>query len=156
MHLNINCTADVKQAITAIQASVYQYEACLDTNHFLIERMVSAPRAEFIAGVSHKSGVGHALVIGRGGTDVEELKDFTTLLLPTSSAQIQQALQSLRITRRLQLQETDVAALTQTIYNIALFADHVRNKLVELDVNPILLDTSGDVTAVDASLRIRD
>ena len=156
VHLNLNCKAGVKQAITAIQASVYQYDACLDTNHFLMERMVVTPRAEFIAGVSHKLGIGYALVIGRGGTDVEELKDFTTLLLPTSSAQIQQALQSLRITRRLQLQETEVAALTQTIYNIALFTDHMRNKLVELDVNPILLDASGDVTAVDAYLRIRD
>ncbi len=118
--------------------------------------MVTAPRAEFIVGVSHKPGVGHALVIGRGGTDVEELKDFTTLLLPISVAQIEEALHSLRITRRLQLQETDIAALTQTIHNIALFADHLRNKLVELDVNPILLDASGNVIAVDAYLRIRD
>ena len=54
------------------------------------------------------------------------------------------------------MQEADIVALTQTIYNIALFADHVRNKLVELDVNPILLDASCNVTAVDAYLRIRD
>jgi hypothetical protein len=54
------------------------------------------------------------------------------------------------------LQETDIAALTQTIHNIALFADDLRNKLVELDVNPILLDASCNVTAVDAYLRIRD
>ena len=133
-----------------------RYNAHLDTTHFLIEGMVTAPRAEFIVGVSHKPGVGHALVIGRGGTDVEELKDFTTLLLPISVAQIEEALHSLRITRRLQLQETDIAALTQTIHNIALFADHLRNKLVELDVNPILLDASGNVIAVDAYLRIRD
>ena len=156
MHLNIKEVEGVEQAIGAIQASVSRYDANLDNGYFLIERMVSAPRAEFIAGVSHKSGVGHALIIGRGGTDVEELKDFTTLLLPTSAAQIEEALYSLRITRRLQLQETDIAALTQTIHNIAIFADHVRNKLVELDVNPILLDASGNVTAVDAYLRIRD
>ena len=156
VHLDIKDASGLKHAITTIQASVTRYNAHLDTTHFLIEGMVTAPRAEFIVGVSHKPGVGHALVIGRGGTDVEELKDFTTLLLPISVAQIEEALHSLRITQRLQLQETDIAALTQTIHNIALFADHLRNKLVELDVNPILLDASGNVIAVDAYLRIRD
>ena len=156
VHLDIKDASGLKHAITTIQDSVTRYNAHLDTTHFLIEGMVTTPRAEFIVGVSHKPGVGHALVIGRGGIDVEELKDFTTLLLPTSAAQIEEALHRLRITRRLQLQETDIAALTQTIHNITLFADHLRNKLVELDVNPILLDASGNVTAVDAYLRIRD
>ena len=156
VHLDIKDASGLKHAITTIQASVTGYNAHLDTTHFLIEPMVTAPRAEFIVGVSHKPGVGHALVIGRGGTDVEELKDFTTLLLPTSIAQIEEALYRLHITRRLQLQENDIAALTQTIHNIALFADDLRNKLVELDVNPILLDASCNVTAVDAYLRIKD
>ena len=156
VHLDIKDASGLKHAITTIQASVTGYNAHLDTTHFLIEPMVTAPRAEFIVGVSHKPGVGHALVIGRGGTDVEELKDFTTLLLPTSTAQIEEALYRLHITRRLQLQENDIAALTQTIHNIALFADDLRNKLVELDVNPILLDASCNVTAVDAYLRIKD
>lgn len=156
VHLDIKDASGLRHAITTIQASVTRYNPHLDTTNFLIEGMVTAPRAEFIVGVSHKPGVGHALVIGRGGTDVEELKDFTTLLLPTSTAQIEEALHRLYITRRLQLQETDIAVLTQTIHNIALFAEHLRNKLVELDVNPILLDASGNVTAVDAYLRIRD
>ena len=156
VHLDIKDAAGLRHAITTIQASVTRYNAHLDTTHFLIEAMVADPRAEFIVGVNHKPGVGHALIIGRGGTDVEELKDFTTLLLPTSTAQIEEALHRLHITRRLQLQETDIAALTQTIHNIALFADDLRNKLVELDVNPILLDASCNVTAVDAYLRIRD
>ena len=156
VHLDIKDASGLRHAITTIQASVTRYNPHLDTTNFLIEGMVTAPRAEFIVGVSHKPGVGHALVIGRGGTDVEELKDFTTLLLPTSTAQIEEALHRLHITRRLQLQETDIAALTQTIHNIALFADDLGNKLVELDVNPILLDASCNVTAVDAYLRIRD
>ena len=42
----------------------------LSTECFLIERMVASPRAEFIVGISYKPGLGHALVIGRGGTAV--------------------------------------------------------------------------------------
>ncbi|MEP4552679.1 MAG: acetate--CoA ligase family protein [Tateyamaria sp.] len=153
VHLNISDIAGVKHAINAIRASVTRYDPRLDTGHFLIERMVSAPRAEFIAGVSHKPGIGHALVIGRGGTNVEELRDFTTLLLPTSAAQIEDAIHGLSLTRKLRLQDDEVAALTQTIVNIARFAEDNRNTLAELDVNPMLLDQAGRVTAVDAYMR---
>ncbi|WP_170551322.1 acetate--CoA ligase family protein [Ruegeria atlantica] len=156
VHLNINDIAGLEYAISAIQASVTRYDARLDTGQFLIERMVSAPRAEFIAGVSHKPGLGHALIIGCGGTAVEELRDFTTLLLPASSAQINDALLGLHLTRKLRLRDGEVAALTRIIVNIAQFADANRDRLVELDVNPILLDAQGGVTAVDAYLRISD
>jgi acyl-CoA synthetase (NDP forming) len=156
VHLNIKDASGLEQAISDIQTSVTRYDARLDTSHFLIERMVSAPRAEFIAGVSHKPGIGYALVIGRGGTAVEELKDFATLLLPVNEAQIDDALRGLNLTRKLCLQENEIAALTRTITKIARFAQDTSEKLAELDVNPILLDAGGGVTAVDAYLRISD
>ncbi len=156
VHLNINDTAGVEQAIFAMQATVSRYDASLDTGHFLIEHMVKAPRAEFIAGISYKPGIGHALVIGRGGTDVEELRDFTTLLLPASAVQIDDALRGLRLTRKLRLHDDEIAVLTQAIVNIARFAEDNRERLVELDVNPILLDATGGVTAVDAYIRISE
>ena len=118
--------------------------------------MVLCPRGEFIAGVSHKPGIGHVLVIGRGGTDVEELNDFVTLLLPASAVQIKNSLVGLRITQRLQLTGDEIAALSSTIYSIAQIAYCKRHELVELDVNPILLDITGRVTAVDAYVRISD
>jgi acyl-CoA synthetase (NDP forming) len=156
VHLDIKDAVGVEQAINAIRASVSRYDASLDTDHFLIERMIAAPRAEFIAGVSHKPGIGYALVIGRGGTAVEELKDFATLLLPVNEAQIDDALRGLNLTRKLCLQENEIAALTRTITKIARFAQDTSEKLAELDVNPILLDAGGGVTAVDAYLRISD
>ena len=146
----------MKKAVREIQASVKQYDSSLETNQFLIERMVVCPRGEFIAGVTHKLGIGHALVIGHGGTSVEELKDFTTLLLPASVVQIEKSLQSLRIMQSLQLHKVDIEVLTQTIYNIAQFAYHARDRLLELDVNPIILDIEGSVNAVDAYMRITE
>lgn len=156
VHLNVQNIAGLKKAVQAIKASVKQYDSSLETTQFLIERMVVCPRGEFIAGVSHKLGIGHALVIGHGGTNVEELKDFTTLLLPASVVQIEKSLQSLRIMQSLQLHKVDVEVLTQTIYNIAQFAYHARDRLLELDVNPIILDAKGSVNAVDAYIRITE
>jgi acyl-CoA synthetase (NDP forming) len=155
VHLNIKDAAGLDHAISAIQASVTRYDVRLDTSQFLIERMVSAPRAEFIAGISHKPGIGHALVIGRGGTDVEELKDFTTLLLPASAVQIEDALRRLSLTRKLRLGQHDIGSLVQVVSQIAQFTTQYRDRLLELDVNPIILDTAGTCTAVDALVRMR-
>ena len=155
VHLNINDASGLKQAISAIQTSVSRYDARLDTSHFLIENMVEAPRAEFIAGVSHKPGIGHVLVIGRGGTDVEELRDFATLLLPVSAVQIEDAIRRLSLVRKLGLDQQDIASLVQVVSQVAQFSDQYRDRLVELDVNPIILDTFGNCTAVDAMMRMR-
>ena len=116
--------------------------------------MVASPRAEFIVGVSYKPGLGHALVIGRGGTAVEELKDHATLLLPAGHAQIEDALAGLKISGKLRLSDTERTVLVTQIQAIAAFAEQHRSCLVELDVNPIILDTEGRATAVDALLRL--
>ena len=155
VHLNINDASGLKQAISAIQTSVSRYDARLDTSHFLIENMVEAPRAEFIVGVSHKPGIGHVLVIGRGGTDVEELRDFATLLLPVSAVQIEDAISRLSLVRKLGLDQQDIASLVQVVSQVAQFSDQYRDRLVELDVNQIILDTFGNCTAVDAMMRMR-
>ena len=155
VHLNVRDATGLAEAMDAIQSSVTAWDASLVTDQFLVERMVETSRAEFIAGISRKAGVGHALVIGHGGTAVETLRDFVTLLLPASPNQIRRALKRLEICRRLQLTDAQITALTETISRIGEFADDHRDRLEELDVNPLILDASGRVTAVDTFMRLR-
>lgn len=152
VHLNVENKPALEDAIEAIRMSVRAYDPALSTDRFLIERMVASPRAEFIVGVSYKPGLGHALVIGRGGTAVEELKDYATLLLPAGHAQFEDALASLKISGKLKLSDAERTVLVTQIQAIATFAEGHRSSLVELDVNPIILDTEGRATAVDALL----
>ncbi|HAV08728.1 MAG TPA: hypothetical protein DCX13_07600 [Rhodobacteraceae bacterium] len=155
VHLNVSSKPALEDAIEAIRMSVRVYDPALSTECFLIERMVASPRAEFIVGISYKPGLGHALVIGRGGTAVEELKDYATLLLPAGHTQIEDALASLKISGKLRLSDTERTALVTQIQAVAAFAEQHRSSLVELDVNPIILDSDGRATAVDALLRLR-
>jgi succinyl-CoA synthetase beta subunit len=154
VHLNVGNKPALEEAIRAIRMSVRAYDPALPTDRFLIERMVASPRAEFIVGVSYKPGLGHALVIGRGGTAVEELKDYATLLLPVGHTQIEDALVGLKISGKLGLSDTERNVLVAQIQAIAAFAEQHRSSLVELDANPIILDSEGGATAVDALLRL--
>ena len=155
VQLNIQSREGVEQAINTINANVSAYDSSLAIDAFLAERMVSQPRAEFIVGVKHEPGLGHALIIGRGGTAVEELRDYALLLLPASVQQIEAAVSGLAITQKLRLDEAAQSALISAVQAIAAFALDQREQLVELDVNPLILDAGGSVTAVDALVRMK-
>ena len=86
---------------------------------------------------------------------MEELRDFATMLLPVSAVQIEDAIRRLSLVRKLGLDQQDIASLVQVVSKVAQFSDKYRDRLVELDVNPIILDTFGNCTAVDAMMRMR-
>lgn len=154
VRLNVRDVQELREAIAAIKSSVAAYDTSLATDDFLIEKMVETSQAEFIAGITYKLGIGHALVVGRGGTAVEDLKDFVTLLLPVSTNQLASAVSRLNISRKLKLSDQEIMVLVETINAIAELAVDRRDRLEELDVNPIILDSTGKVTAVDALVRM--
>ena len=154
VRLNIGNRVDLERAVANLKDSVKAYDATLATDTFLLEQMVAQPRAEFIVGVKQEPGLGQVLVIGRGGTEVEELRDYVLLLLPVSTQQISKAISSLVITRKLRLDEMAQSALVEAVQSIATFAFEHREQLVELDVNPLILDGAGTVTAVDVLIRM--
>jgi acetate---CoA ligase (ADP-forming) len=89
---------------------------------------------------------------------VELAKSFESealqISVDTGHAQIEDVLASLKISGKLRLSETERTTLVTQIQAIAAFAEQHGSCLVELDVNPIILDTAGRATAVDALLRL--
>ncbi|MDT4864164.1 ATP-grasp domain protein [compost metagenome] len=123
----------------------------------LLERMASPPLAELIVGIKRENGFALALVIGAGGILVELLKDSRSLLLPTTDAAIREALLSLRSAPLLQgfrgRPAVHMDALVDVICSVADYACEHADRLLELDVNPLLVNAEGAV-AVDALIRL--
>jgi acetate---CoA ligase (ADP-forming) len=125
----------------------------------IVERMVTGAVAELIIGLKSDPQFGLALVLGAGGILTELLKDSATLILPTSRAEIERALRSLKVWTLIEGfrgKSGDFEGVVRAVQAIAAFAEEHRGLIEELDVNPLLVLPPGQgAVAVDALIRMR-
>jgi acetyl-CoA synthetase len=123
---------------------------------FLVERMVEGAVLELLVGVQRDPRLGLGLTLGAGGVLVELVDDTATLLLPTTRAAIRAALSGLRVGPVLEGfrgRAADLEAVVSAVEAIARFATDHADRLVEIEVNPLLVLPEGAV-AVDALIRL--
>jgi succinyl-CoA synthetase beta subunit len=95
------------------------------------------------------------LVIGAGGVEAELLKDTALLMLPAARDDVIAALKGLRMAPLLHgfrgSEIADLHALLEMIDAVQRFAVSNEARLMELDINPVLVRGEGKgVVAVDA------
>lgn len=128
---------------------------------FLVERMAPRAVAELIIGVRRDPKFGLALTVGAGGVLVELRRDAATVLLPSSEEEVAAALASLKIYPLLAGYRNrpggDIAAVHEAVAAVMRYAGANRDRLYELDVNPLLvLPEDAGAVAVDALVRLYD
>ncbi|MGI9201060.1 MAG: acetate--CoA ligase family protein [Woeseiaceae bacterium] len=142
------------QNATAVVDATDKLAAQFD--QFLVESMAGPTVAELIVGVSRDASFGLTLLIGTGGTLVELLDDTVSLLLPVSRTDIEDAIGTLKIAKVINGYRGaiagDMSAVLDAIEAIAAFATVNNDRLMELDVNPLLV-TPNAAIAVDAYIR---
>jgi acetate---CoA ligase (ADP-forming) len=127
----------------------------------LVEPMVADGVAELILGVSRDPQVGLCLCIGFGGVLVELLADRVLLLLPTTEAEVRAAVLGLRGAPLLAgfrgRPPGDLDAVAAAALAVARFAAAHADRLVELDVNPLIVRPAGlGAVAADVLIRMTD
>ena len=156
--LNLKGEDAVREAAAAMQGRLKGHD------RFLVERMVGSPVAELIIGIKRDPQFGLALVLGAGGILVNLVEDAATLLLPTDRASVEAALDGLKVARLLKgyrgQPPGDRAAVVEAVLAVAAYAASERERLLELDVNPLLVlpegqgEGSGGAVAADALIRL--
>lgn len=151
--LNIAGRAEALAAAGRMLASVARHVPAIRVERFWLEPMQPPPLAELIVGVKRDPLFGMVLVIGAGGIWVELLKDAVPLLLPAGRGEVEAALRRLKSFALLDgFRGRPAAALdpvVDSIMAIARYAGENLETLVELDVNPLMVNENG-VVAVDA------
>lgn len=155
--LNLKDDAAVAAALARIRANLATRAPDIALDRVLVETMVGDPIAELIVGVKRDPAFGLVLVVGAGGTLVELMADTVTLLLPTSRADVTDALSRLKTAKLLGgfrgRPKADMASVVDAVQAVAAYAWSERDRLVELDVNPLIVTAAGAVAA-DALVRV--
>jgi len=153
--LNLTDRAAVERAAAAMTASLARYQPGLVPERFLLERQVTGAVAELIIGLHRDPQFGLVLVVGMGGVLVELIEDAATFLLPTDRASVTEAIGKLKVAKLLKgyrgKPAGDMEAVVDAVMAIASFAEAHRERIVELDVNPLMVLPKGQgAMAVDA------
>jgi acyl-CoA synthetase (NDP forming) len=127
----------------------------------LVEKMIDDGVAEILIGVTADPQFGQLLLLGAGGVLAELLADTVLLLPPFTSDAIQSALGRLRVARLLRgyrgRPPADIPALVQTALACAQYAERNVERLLELDLNPVIVRPAGlGAVAVDALVRLTE
>ena len=125
----------------------------------LVEQMCTDGVAEVLIGVIVDAQFGQVLVLGAGGVLTELMADSVSLLPPWTHETIAAGLQRLAIFKLLTgyrgKPAGDIEALINAILSVARYAEARTSRLVELDVNPVIVRPAGrGAVAVDALIRL--
>lgn len=122
----------------------------------LIEEMLTDAVVELLIGVVRDPAHGFVLTLGAGGVLTEMLKDTASLLLPTSAAQIEAALNTLTCAPLLHgyrgKPAADIPAIIDAVLAVQSYVEAHRNTLSEVEINPLFC-TPHRAVAVDALIR---
>ncbi|MFP6731040.1 MAG: acetate--CoA ligase family protein [Alphaproteobacteria bacterium] len=145
----------------AVSRAASEMTIGIGVERFLVESMVDDVVCELIIGVKHDPTLGLVLVIGSGGVLVEILDDSHIILLPTDHATVAQTLDRLRAAAQIAgfrgKRAGDREAVISAVLAVAQFAADHRGRLVELDINPLVVLPQGQgAVAVDAAIRIAE
>lgn len=120
----------------------------------LIQEMVKGG-IEVIIGVKNDPIFGPAVLFGMGGVLTEVMKDVSLRVCPLSLTDVREMISEVKGFRLLKgfrgQGACDIAALEETLLKVSSMAYQIKDRLVELDINPVIVLPEGQgVRAVDA------
>ncbi|WP_336485901.1 bifunctional acetate--CoA ligase family protein/GNAT family N-acetyltransferase [Methylobacterium nigriterrae] len=157
VRLDLTSEADLREAAREILARARRERPEARITGFAVQPMVrKGRRRELIAGLAEDPTFGPVVVFGRGGTAVEVIDDRALGLPPLDLALASELISRTRVARRLaayrDVPAVDTRAVALVLVKIAQLAADLP-QVRELDINPLLADSTGAV-ALDARVMI--
>lgn len=158
VELGLTGRAAVQRAAKAMRARVAALRPDARIEGFLVQPMVSRPKAqEILCGLVRDPTFGPVVVVGQGGVAVEVVADRALGLPPLNRVLARGMIARTRVSRLLagfrDRPPADLDALADVLVSLARMALDLPD-IAELDLNPLLCDERG-VLVVDARIAVR-
>jgi acyl-CoA synthetase (NDP forming) len=154
VHLNLRDANMVRIAYEKIMKTVQASAPHAKIECVLVEQMIPSGH-EIIIGAKKDPLFGSQIMIGAGGIFAEILNKKATRFLPLTVEDIEEMIQEANLDKILSGVRTgkplDKETLIQTVLKLAAFIEHYSDKVLELDINPLVVLSAGEgVYAVDS------
>jgi acetate---CoA ligase (ADP-forming) len=141
-------------AFDSVIAAARRHRPAAHLDGVLLERM-ARPGVEMIVGTIRDAVFGPLVMVGAGGVMTELLRDAVYRLAPVDPAEARAMLSELRAAPLLEgfrgAPAADIEALAQLIAQVSAFAAAHRDRLQEIDLNPVIVHRRGEgCTVADA------
>ena len=138
------------------QKSVKEALRKISKKHVIVEKMIGDAVVELLVGIVHDPAHGMLLTLGAGGVLTEILSDTSSILLPSSKSEVLDCFNQLKISKIAKGYRgalgVDINQIIDAIMKIQDFVLDNRDKLFEIEINPLIVTTS-EVIVADALIR---
>jgi acyl-CoA synthetase (NDP forming) len=157
--LGLGTAAEVRDGFRQIQEQVKAHLPTAEIAGIIVQRM-AREGVEMILGIKRDPLFGPVIVCGFGGIFVELLNDVAIGIPPLSRAEANSLVKRLRgwplLTGIRANPPADIVTLCDIIVGISHLATNLGERLVGLDINPLIVHSSNQgAVAVDALVQIR-
>ncbi|MFO8055867.1 MAG: acetate--CoA ligase family protein, partial [bacterium] len=151
---------EVSEAFDRVMESCRAYDGSARISGVVVQEMVEGG-TEVLVGVSRESHYGHTIVFGLGGVFVEVLDDVSLRILPIERLDAKKMIDEIRGRKVLSgirgEEPRDVPALAEAIKRTADLAWDLRDRLEDMDINPLVVLPEGQgVKALDALIILNE
>jgi len=157
--LNVRSDDEVREHFGRIVANYRKHFPDSRENGVLVQEMVEKEGIEFILGMKQDPECGPAILFGLGGIFTEMLKEFTLAVLPLNPFEADLMLENARFKKLFdgfRGMKVDYAAVKDFILRFAQFCWDYRDRIEEVDINPLYAFRDGSgVIALDALIRLK-
>ncbi len=123
----------------------------------IIQEMVKGNR-EMVCGIATDPQYGPMMMFGLGGVFVEALEDVTFRIAPLTDIDAKEMVQSVKAYKLLQgargTTPADINKIEETLLRLSQLVTDFKF-IDELDINPLLISTTGEAIAVDGRIKVR-
>ena len=155
--LDLADAAAVRAAWQHIASAVREHLPQAQFDGCTVQAMVREPGVELVIGARYDATFGPVVMAGAGGIHVEVLNDVRLALAPLDETRAHALIHALRIAPLLTgargRPPLDVAAAARALVDVGRLAHALGPRLVELDLNPLLVTRRGAI-ALDARARL--
>ena len=157
--LGLETAGQAQAAATSMATRIASQHPDVRIAGFVVETMVQRPHShELAVGIADDPTFGPVLMAGAGGKAIEILRDRAFGLPPLDSGFAREMIEATRIAKLLRGYRDEPPAAIDAVVRVLCALSAIATDLpdiLELDINPLLIDPSGAV-ALDARIRIAE